>query len=113
KVNRYTLWAALSMYEKGKRVSFWGLLLRIPIKFLQMYIYRAGFLDGSVGLIVCGTTAYYNFLKYAKLWELQQNGIEAGLTTEKSTRWKGPSTSQANASSRKEQTDAKSEKQAA
>jgi len=91
KVNRYTLWSALSMYEKGKRVSMLGLLLRGPLRFLQMYFLRGGFLDGSAGVVVCGTTAYYNFLKYAKLWELQRNGIEAGLAAERNHQWKGPS----------------------
>lgn len=114
KVNRYTLWSALAMYEKGKRVTFWGLLFRTPLKFLQMYILRAGFLDGSAGLIVCGTTAYYNFLKYAKLWELQQNGFEAGIAAERNTQWKGPSAVRASASDiKKKPSQADSEKQAA
>ena len=91
KVNRYTLWSALSMYEKGKRTSLAGLLCRGPFRFLQMYIWRAGFLDGSAGVVVCAITGYYNFLKYSKLWELQRNGLEAGLAAEKNGQWKGPS----------------------
>jgi hypothetical protein len=38
---------------------------------LQMYVLRAGFLDGRVGLVLCGTMAYYTFLKDAKLWALE------------------------------------------
>ena len=91
KVNRYTLWSALSMFENGKRVSLWGLLFRGPLRFLQMYILRGGFLDGAAGIIVCSITSYYNFLKYAKLWELQRNGVEIGLAAEKNRDWKGPS----------------------
>ena len=113
KVNRYTLWAALAMYEKGKRVSFWGLLFRAPFKFLQMYIVRAGILDGSAGLIVCGTTAHYNFLKYAKLWELQRNGFEAGIAADQNTQWKGPSAVRASVNDVENQTEEKPEQQAA
>ena len=91
KVNRYTLWSALSMYEKGKRVTRVGLLFRGPVRFLQMYVWRAGFLDGAAGVIVCAITGYYNFLKYAKLWELQRKGIEVGLAAEQNRVWKGPS----------------------
>jgi glycosyltransferase involved in cell wall biosynthesis len=92
KVNRYTMWSALSMFEKGKRVSLWGLLFRSPFRFLQMYLLRGGVLDGATGLIVCAITGYYNFMKYAKLWELQRNGIEVGLAAERNREWKGPST---------------------
>lgn len=92
KVNRYTLWSALGMFESGKRVSLWGLLFRGPLRFLQMYILRGGFLDGAPGVIVCAVTGYYNFLKYAKLWELQRNGLEVGLSAERNRQWKGPST---------------------
>lgn len=92
KVNRYTLWSALSMYEKGKRVTFCGLLLRGPFRFLQMYLFRGGILDGLPGIVVCGITSYYSFLKYAKLYELQHNGMEVGLAAERGRQWKGPST---------------------
>ena len=37
---------------------------------LQLYLFRLGFLDGIPGLQVCMTTAFYAFLKQAKLWEL-------------------------------------------
>jgi (heptosyl)LPS beta-1,4-glucosyltransferase len=92
KVNRYTLLSALTMFEEGRRVSIWGLLFRGPLRFFQMYIQRGGFLDGSTGAIVCAITGYYNFLKYAKLWEFQRNGLEVGLAAERNRQWKRPST---------------------
>jgi hypothetical protein len=36
-----------------------------------MYIGRGGCLDGVPGLILSGLYAYYTFIKYARLWELQ------------------------------------------
>jgi hypothetical protein len=59
-----------------------------------MYILRAGFLDGPAGIIVCAITGYYTFLKFAKLWEFQRNGMEAGLAAERNHQWKGPSVEQ-------------------
>jgi hypothetical protein len=43
---------------------------RAPLRFLQLYFLRLGFLDGVPGFQVCMHTAYYAFLKQAKLWEL-------------------------------------------
>jgi glycosyltransferase involved in cell wall biosynthesis len=71
--NRYTTWSSLDMHEKGRRTSVLGVLFRPPIRFLQFYVLRRGFLDGAAGLLVCLFTAYYTFLKYAKLWELEHS----------------------------------------
>ena len=46
------------------------MVTRPPLRFLQLYFFRLGFLDGIPGLQVCMTTAFYAFLKQAKLWEL-------------------------------------------
>jgi (heptosyl)LPS beta-1,4-glucosyltransferase len=37
-----------------------------------MYVLRLGFLDGIHGLVLCVLAAFTVFLKYAKLWELDQ-----------------------------------------
>jgi glycosyltransferase involved in cell wall biosynthesis len=66
----YASWSAEDMHASGRRVSYLGLLLRPPLRFLQLYLFRGGFLDGAAGLTVCMTTAFYTFLKYARLWEL-------------------------------------------
>jgi hypothetical protein len=35
-------------------------------------VLRRGFMDGGAGLLVSMLNSYYVFLKFAKLWELQQ-----------------------------------------
>ncbi|MBN1853541.1 MAG: glycosyltransferase family 2 protein [Pirellulales bacterium] len=82
--NRYTTWSALDMYDQGRRVSFLGLVLRPPARFLQFYILRRGFLDRTSGLIYCLLMAYYTFLKYAKLWELQHSLTKHAMHRESS-----------------------------
>jgi hypothetical protein len=47
------------------------LLLRFPLRFLQCYVWRLGFLDGLAGLQVCLLVAYLSYLKHAYLWQLQ------------------------------------------
>jgi glycosyltransferase involved in cell wall biosynthesis len=71
--NRYTTWSALDMYDKGRRTSVLELLLRPPVRFMQFYLLRRGFMDGAPGLLFCWFTAYYTYLKYAKLWELERS----------------------------------------
>jgi (heptosyl)LPS beta-1,4-glucosyltransferase len=71
KQHRYSTWSALDAFDSGKRATLWKMATHAPLRFLQMYLLRAGFLDGRVGLVLCGTMAYYTFLKDAKLWALE------------------------------------------
>jgi hypothetical protein len=47
------------------------MFFRVPLRFLQLYIFRLGFLDGLAGLQICMLTAMTGFLKQARLWELE------------------------------------------
>jgi (heptosyl)LPS beta-1,4-glucosyltransferase len=70
KQTRYATFWAEDRYAAGRRTSWLGILVRPPLRFLQLYLLRGGFLDGTAGLIVCSSNAYYTFLKYAMLWQL-------------------------------------------
>jgi glycosyltransferase involved in cell wall biosynthesis len=75
KMNRYAGWGALNMRDKSRRPSMLAMATRAPLRFLQLYFLRLGFLDGVPGFHICMHTAYYAFLKQAKLWELH-NAIQ-------------------------------------
>ncbi|MFO0788378.1 MAG: glycosyltransferase family 2 protein [Pirellulales bacterium] len=75
KMNRYAGWGALNMRDAGRKPSLLASITRAPLRFLQLYVLRLGFLDGIPGFHICMHTAYYAFLKQAKLWELN-NAIE-------------------------------------
>lgn len=70
-IDRYTSHAARQMLEAGRRATMWHLAFHGPLAFLRNYIAKGGFALGRVGLIVSTMNAYYVFLKFAKLWELQ------------------------------------------
>lgn len=70
KLNRYAGWGALNMRDQSRQPSLLAMLTRAPLRFLQLYFLRLGFLDGVPGFQICMHTAYYAFLKQAKLWEL-------------------------------------------
>ena len=72
KMHRYTTFQAARWHEQGRRVSRLSMFFRGPLRFLQTYFFRLGFLDGVQGIQVCALTAIYSFMKQARLWELQQ-----------------------------------------
>lgn len=72
KFDQYTTWAAGDRARKTRKVTAVHLLGRPVWRFFKQYILRLGILDGRAGLIVCMLSAFSVFLKYAKLWERQQ-----------------------------------------
>ena len=47
-----------------------GIAWHPRLAFFRNYILKGGFRDGTPGLIISRMNAYYVFLKFAKLWEL-------------------------------------------
>jgi (heptosyl)LPS beta-1,4-glucosyltransferase len=71
KQERYATWSALDAADAGKRASWFRLISHAPLRFLQLYLLRGGWLDGRAGVVVCGLAAWYTFLKDAKLWAMR------------------------------------------
>ena len=72
-IQRYTTLGA-EMLVRTKRPFPWHRLLGSPIvMFIKLYIFKPGFLDGLPGFIACGLSAVHEFVKYAKMYELQKN----------------------------------------
>lgn len=72
KMQRYGQWNAEELWDRGQRATAWHLVARPVIRFLRDYVLRGGFLDGKVGLLMAGAAAYAVFVKFATLWEKQQ-----------------------------------------
>lgn len=69
-MNRFTSVAAREYEKRNKKSGFLSLVIRPPLVFFKKYILKQGFRDGIPGFIIAVSSAYYVFLKYAKLWEL-------------------------------------------
>jgi len=69
----YARYGANELAKRGRRARAYDLFLRPLIQFIAGYIFRLGFLDGIPGLIVAFDGAFSTYLKYVKLWEIQQN----------------------------------------
>jgi len=72
KIDRYSTLGAQEAFAAGCRSTVWGALLRAKLTFLQDYVLRGGFLDGSQGLTLAVADAVNKFFKYAKLAELSR-----------------------------------------
>jgi len=70
---RYALLAAQKAFSAGRHSHCGDLLTRPLWTFLRNYLFKGGFLDGRAGFMVCSMSAFYTFLKYARLRELQHN----------------------------------------
>jgi glycosyltransferase involved in cell wall biosynthesis len=72
KQNRYTTLQAEAMHTRGERFSFLRLVASPLLRFLRFYLLRAGFLDGTAGLVHIGIGCFNSFCKYAKLRAIEQ-----------------------------------------
>ena len=72
KGDRYTTLVARQRFEKGKRAGVVQLLGHPPAAFFKKYFIQQGFRDGVPGLMIAMLHAFYTFIKFAKLWELQR-----------------------------------------
>jgi len=70
KLNRYTSLDALQLSTEGREAKLLHILLRPPLTFFKMFIFKKGFLDGVPGLILSVSSAFHVFSKYVKLWHL-------------------------------------------
>jgi glycosyltransferase involved in cell wall biosynthesis len=75
-LDRYTRYEADELKKNGQRFRWHHLLLRPGGAFLYRYLWLQGFRDGWRGLIVCAYWAVYVFFTRAKLWEIEELGLE-------------------------------------
>jgi glycosyltransferase involved in cell wall biosynthesis len=73
RINRYTEISASANYERGKRTNLLEIFFLPKWKFLRDYVLKLGFLDGFYGYIVCKNSAYADYLKFVKLYEMQKS----------------------------------------
>jgi glycosyltransferase involved in cell wall biosynthesis len=80
KIDRYSGLRAEAMAGEGRTFSKHQLFSHPAFTFVKMYFFRLGILDRTPGLILSVLYAYYTFMKYAKLWEIQKNTRAADVS---------------------------------
>jgi glycosyltransferase involved in cell wall biosynthesis len=80
KFDRYTRVQAEQWHAEGRRPSYRRMFISPPLRFFRDFVVHRGFLDGMVGLQISWMSAFYTFMKQARLWELhyglQQQDVE-------------------------------------
>lgn len=77
KIDRYSSLAAKRMHLQGKRPTILKIIFSPLASFISGYFLHAGFLDGLQGFMIAIHSAYYTFLKYAKLRQLSYSEAAA------------------------------------
>jgi len=72
KVKRYAVWSARDYDKKTGWVTPYHLVVKPLVRFLKHYIFKLGFLDGRVGLIISGILAWSVYLRYKELMKLRK-----------------------------------------
>jgi len=72
KINSYSTGLVADKIARGKKANPWALVAYPPLFFFRIYFLKRNFLNGWPGFIASVTSAFYAFLKYAKLFEHQE-----------------------------------------
>jgi len=76
KINQYSQLAAEQKFKQGKKVHPIKLMVYPVWCFFKQYFIRRQILNGWAGFVNAKLNTKYAFLKYAKLYELQQNKLD-------------------------------------
>jgi glycosyltransferase involved in cell wall biosynthesis len=71
----YGFWGAAQGWKSGRKSGFGAIFGRPVWRFLRMYVFQLGFLDGMAGLVFCMLQSFGTYLKYAVLWEWRANAV--------------------------------------
>lgn len=65
------IWESLELMKRGRRWHWWDVTLRPMAIFLLMYFKEGGFREGFRGFYLSTYRAFYSFMTYARLYELE------------------------------------------
>jgi len=68
---RYSRWWAEDQARRGRRASVGAVIFKPPARFVSMFIFRLGFLDGARGAVLASLAAASVCAKYVRLWAMR------------------------------------------
>ena len=72
KQDRYTEYEVRMLFENGQRARPWNLVLQPLRQFRWRYLTLRGYRDGWRGLLLSCLMAYYELVRYWRLWRWQR-----------------------------------------
>lgn len=70
KIDEYSRRGAGEYLRGGGKAALLNAIVHPPFRFLRMYVFQLGLLDGARGLVLCLLSAYGVFLKYLRAYAL-------------------------------------------
>ena len=77
KSRRFIESTAILRFQKGRKISWLGVMVHTLWCFFHGYVLRGGFLDGGAGLLVACSRALGVFYRYALLIEMNEDAAKA------------------------------------
>jgi glycosyltransferase involved in cell wall biosynthesis len=71
-INRWSSWHALANFEEGKHSGLIKIFFWPPLKFINNFVFKLGFLDGIYGFLLAMMMSFHSFLSWSKLWLMQR-----------------------------------------
>jgi len=81
----YAMLNARKYHQQGKKATWAKIKLSPGFTFFNYYFLKLGFLDGYAGYVCAKMTAWYTFLKYSRLKELNQQSEVGSLQSGKTS----------------------------
>ncbi|PRY16172.1 glycosyltransferase involved in cell wall biosynthesis [Pontibacter ummariensis] len=76
KWDQYTWLSAKDKAKKTKHVTLFHLALKPWVRFVRQYFFKLGILDGRVGFVIASLSAGSVFMRYLKVWRLQEEELQ-------------------------------------
>jgi glycosyltransferase involved in cell wall biosynthesis len=73
KLDNYSTWSANDAAKKNVRPNFYHFIVKPRFRFFKHYIVDLGILDGYAGFMISSLMAQGVFMRYVKLFNMQQN----------------------------------------
>ncbi len=75
-INKFSSIVSFTRFRKGKKFSIMRSLFKPISKFIEIYFWKLGFLDGFAGFTIAVSSSYSTFLKEAKIYEFENVKLE-------------------------------------
>lgn len=69
-INHYSTIRAQELFKQKKTTNWFYIIVYPKAKFLQNYVLRQGYKDGTAGFVLAGMMSFHSFLVRGKLWLL-------------------------------------------
>ncbi len=79
RIVKYGFWGAAQGWKTGRRSGAVEVFGRTLWRFVRMYFFQLGFLDGMPGLVFCMLQAFGTYLKWGILWEWRANAARGRM----------------------------------